>query len=56
VTEYRSSETGLRPHHLHGAPKIEDVRKNVKELLLGKVVVGYDLWQLFLVRLRPCPL
>lgn len=48
VTDYRSSETGLRSHHLHSAPKIEDVRKTVKELLQGKVVVGYKLWELFL--------
>ena len=53
VTDYRSSETGLRSHHLRGAPKIEDVRKSVRELLLGKVVVGYQLWELLLVRLPP---
>jgi len=53
VTDYRSSETGLRPHHLQNAPKIEGVRKSVKELLRGKVVVGYKLWELFLVRLPP---
>jgi len=53
VTDYRSSETGLRSHHLRTAPKIDEVRKSVRELLLGKVVVGYQLWELFLVRLPP---
>lgn len=55
MTDYRSSETGLRPHHLQSAPKIEDVRKSVKELLRAKVVVGYKLWETFLVCLVPCP-
>jgi len=53
VTDYRSSETGLKPHHLHKAPKIEEVRKSVKVLLQGRVVVGYKLWELFLVRPPP---
>lgn len=53
MTDYRSSETGLRSHHLHNAPKIEEVRKLVKEQLLGKVVVGYKLWEFFLVCLPP---
>ncbi|KAF9785984.1 hypothetical protein BJ322DRAFT_1004452, partial [Thelephora terrestris] len=48
VTDYRASETGLRPHHLQAAPKIEEVRKSVKQLLRGKAVVGYKLWELFL--------
>lgn len=53
MTDYRSSETGLKPHHLHKAPKIEEVRKSVKALLQGRVVVGYKLWELFLVRPPP---
>lgn len=53
VTDYRSSETGLKPHHLQNAPKIEDVRKSLRRLLQARVVVGYRLWELFLVRPPP---
>jgi len=43
VTDYRTSVSGIRSHHLEDAPSFEEVRKKVMEIISGKVLVGHAL-------------
>ncbi|KAG6334040.1 hypothetical protein ID866_5043 [Astraeus odoratus] len=46
VSDYRSSTTGIEPHHLHSrdTPPFDRVQQHVAELIKGKVIVGHSLW------------
>ncbi|KAI0076253.1 hypothetical protein K474DRAFT_1283001 [Panus rudis PR-1116 ss-1] len=44
VSDYRSAKTGIRPQHLAGAPEFADVQRHVAQLLSGKILVGYAIW------------
>ncbi|KAI0345254.1 hypothetical protein BDW22DRAFT_1326253 [Trametopsis cervina] len=46
VTDYRTSTTGIEAHHLSpsNARPFVEVQRDVANLLRGKVIVGYTLW------------
>ncbi|XP_051917449.1 apoptosis-enhancing nuclease [Hippocampus zosterae] len=53
VTDYRTRWSGIRPHHLLGATPFEQARKEICDILEGKVVVGHSICNDFRVlRLR----
>ena len=43
VTDYRTRYSGIRPHMLEGAPRVEEVQRQVRELVRGRVLVGHGL-------------
>eukprot|EP00964_Phaeocystis_antarctica_P148873 scaffold115845_cov58-Phaeocystis_antarctica.AAC.5 len=43
VTSYRTEFSGIEPHMLEGAPSVETVQREVRELVQGRIVVGHGL-------------
>ena len=43
ITDYRTDKSGIRPHHLVGAPDFESVRSEVVTRLKDKIIVGHGL-------------
>jgi len=43
VSDYRTSVSGIRSHHLKDAPSFDEVRKKVMEIISGKLLVGHAL-------------
>ena len=43
VTDYRTAVSGVRPHHLVGAPSLSEVQATVAGLLHGRLLVGHAL-------------
>ena len=43
ITDFRTEKSGIRPHHLVGAPAFESVRSEVVALLNNKIIVGHSL-------------
>lgn len=43
VVDYRTAVSGVRPHHLVGAPSLSEVQATVAGLLHGRLVVGHAL-------------
>ncbi|XP_077373695.1 interferon-stimulated gene 20 kDa protein [Festucalex cinctus] len=47
VTDYRTPWSGIRPHHLQDATSYAQARKEIVDILEGKVVVGHSLYNDF---------
>ncbi|KAF8321547.1 hypothetical protein DL93DRAFT_2034817, partial [Clavulina sp. PMI_390] len=47
VFSYRTTQTGIEPHHLENAPPFEQVKAIVEASIRGKTVVGHTLWEDF---------
>lgn len=43
VTDYRTFVSGIRKHHLDGAPPFQKVQSRVAELASGRTIVGHAL-------------
>jgi RNA exonuclease 4 len=43
VTSYRTEFSGIEPHMLEGAPSVETVQREVREVVQGRIVVGHGL-------------
>jgi len=43
VTDYRTEVSGVQPHHLRKGIAASEVKREVAELLTGRVLVGHDL-------------
>ncbi|KAL7422056.1 hypothetical protein Q5752_003831 [Cryptotrichosporon argae] len=44
IVDYRSSSSGIKPGDLASAPTFEAVRKQVKEIVNGKILVGHAIF------------
>lgn len=45
VSDYRTPYSGILPQHLEAAPKFDDVRECVVNLVSGRTLIGHDLKQ-----------
>ena len=55
VTNYRTEETGINPDDIENGAPFKIVRKEVSEILLGRVLVGHSLKNNLNVLLLPHP-
>lgn len=43
ITDFRTEFSGIRPHHLKGAPPFHTIQQHVSQLLQGRILVGHAL-------------